>query len=180
MKNTINFVSGAEIRAITLVKPLTVSILILAAAAAAYFGIIRKYTEIASLSSQLNELRSETAVLRAQNEEYDQVREEYLLYGDSYLTEDEACLADRTFALEIMEKYLLSSGNPSRLQLAGNEIAASVFGFDMADASRAAEKMMNECDGVIFAATRSARGTDDEESYVEMQISLVKSDRDGR
>ena len=37
MKNTINFVSGAEIRAITLVKPLTVSILILAAAAAAYF-----------------------------------------------------------------------------------------------------------------------------------------------
>lgn len=90
------------------------------------FAVIDRLNEANAAEAAYMEVQSQIATLRETNEAYDQVKEEYSHYSNSFLNEEELAEADRIQVLDLLEKCVLPSADVQSLQVTGNAATLTI------------------------------------------------------
>ena len=128
--------------------------------------------------SQVSQLESTLAQMKAENESYAAVSDEYARYVITDLTDEEAAQVDRKDVCKLISRYLLDVGTLQSLQVAGNVITANLGDVTMSEVSAQIARIKSD-DLVSKATVSTAQGqnsSDSKETTATIIITLVGAD----
>lgn len=120
--------------------------------------------EVAAAETQLEELR-------AANEDYTKLSEEYSRYVVTGLTEEEQNLIDRNTVLSLLESKVTHAGFPASVKVVGNTATVNLLGVDLGTVSRLVEDLEKD-DRVAYVTVSTAQSETDSSASATIQISF--------
>ena len=95
--------------------------------------------------------------LRASNEKYDQVREEYSHYGNGYLNDEEKIEQNRMAMMRVIQRNVISKSEIQSVEISGNVATLTIDNIRLKTVSDIVASL--EDDDIVSFVTVSTAGT---------------------
>ncbi len=84
------------------------------------FLVVDKLAEAYDAEKAYTQMQTQIDQLRASNEKYDQVREEYSHYGNGYLNDEEKIEQNRMAMMRVIQRNVISKSEIQSVEISGN------------------------------------------------------------
>lgn len=148
------------------------SVLILTALGLALFvfaftriGVLDRLDTVRKLRSSVREDQTRLEEYQDKLKDYAEIEEKYRRYTDTYLTEEEAGLVDRSELLEIIEKQVMTVGECPSITIRGNYVSLIVKVSSLEEVATIKEKLESSGkakDVTVYTADWSGTDESDE------------------
>lgn len=130
------------------------------------FMVVDKINEVSQAEQRYNTAQEALDTLKAQNENYDRVAEEYSHYGNSMLNDDELSLQDRAKMMDVIDQKVKVDSGIQSIVISGNTATLTIEKTTLAEVSDVVAAL-EESDIVQYVAPSTAeRQADADETVV--------------
>lgn len=130
------------------------------------FMVVDKINEVSQAEQRYNTAQEVLDTLKAQNENYDRVAEEYSHYGNSMLNDDELSLQDRAKMMDVIDQKVKVDSGIQSIVISGNTATLTIEKTTLAEVSDVVAAL-EESDIVQYVAPSTAeRQADADETVV--------------
>lgn len=84
------------------------------------FMVVDKLAEAYEAEKAYTQMQTQINQLRASNEKYDRVREEYSHYGNGYLNDEEKIEQDRVAMMQVIKRNVIAKAEIQSVEISGN------------------------------------------------------------
>lgn len=121
------------------------------------FMVIDKLAEAYEAERAYTQMQTQIEQLRASNEKYDQVREEYSHYGNGYLNDEERAEQDRLAMMRVIKSTVISKSGIQSVEISGNVATLTIDNIRLRTVSDIVASL--EKDDLVSFVTVSTAGT---------------------
>ena len=121
------------------------------------FMVIDKLAEAYEAEKAYTQMQTQIEQLRASNEKYDQVREEYSHYGNGYLNDEERAEQDRLAMMRVIKSTVISKSGIQSVEISGNVATLTIDNIRLRTVSDIVASL--EKDDLVSFVTVSTAGT---------------------
>lgn len=121
------------------------------------FLVIDKLAEAYEAEKAYTQMETQINQLRASNEKYDQVREEYSHYGNGYLNDEEKAEQDRMAMMRVIKRDVISKSEIQSVEISGNVATLTIDNIRLNTVSAIVASL--EDDDIVSFVTVSTAGT---------------------
>lgn len=121
------------------------------------FMVIDKLAEAYEAEKAYTQMQTQIDQLRASNEKYDQVREEYSHYGNGYLNDEEKAEQDRMAMMRVIKSNVITKSEIQSVEISGNVATLTIDNIRLRTVSEIVASL--EKDDLVSFVTVSTAGT---------------------
>lgn len=121
------------------------------------FLVIDRLAEAYDAEKAYSQMQVQIGQLKAANEKYDRVREEYSHYGNGYLNDEERAEQDRTAMIRVIDDSVISRSEIQSLEISGNVATLTIDNIRLKAVSDIVASL--EADDLVSFVTVSTAGT---------------------
>ncbi len=121
------------------------------------FMVIDKLAEAYEAEKAYTQMQTQIDQLRASNEKYDQVREEYSHYGNGYLNDEEKAEQDRMAMMRVIKSNVITKSEIQSVEISGNVATLTIDNIRLRTVSDIVASL--EKDDLVSFVTVSTAGT---------------------
>ena len=121
------------------------------------FLVVDKLAEAYDAEKAYTQMQTQIDQLRASNEKYDQVREEYSHYGNGYLNDEEKIEQNRMAMMRVIQRNVISKSEIQSVEISGNVATLTIDNIRLKTVSDIVASL--EDDDIVSFVTVSTAGT---------------------
>ena len=121
------------------------------------FLVVDKLAEAYDAEKAYTQMQTQIDQLRASNEKYDQVREEYSHYGNGYLNDEEKIEQNRMAMMRVIQRKVISKSEIQSVEISGNVATLTIDNIRLKTVSDIVASL--EDDDIVSFVTVSTAGT---------------------
>ncbi|MEY8296108.1 MAG: hypothetical protein ACLRJC_12615 [Emergencia timonensis] len=121
------------------------------------FLVVDKLAEAYDAEKAYTQMQTQIDQLRASNEKYDQVREEYSHYGNGYLNDEEKIEQNRMAMMRAIQRNVISKSEIQSVEISGNVATLTIDNIRLKTVSDIVASL--EDDDIVSFVTVSTAGT---------------------
>lgn len=121
------------------------------------FMVIDKLAEAYEAEKAYTQMQTQIDQLRASNEKYDQVREEYSHYSNGYLNDEEKAEQDRMAMMRVIKSNVITKSEIQSVEISGNVATLTIDNIRLRTVSDIVASL--EKDDLVSFVTVSTAGT---------------------
>ena len=121
------------------------------------FLVVDKLAEAYDAEKAYTQMQTQIDQLRASNEKYDQVREEYSHYGNGYLNDEEKIEQNRMAMMRVIQRNVISKSEIQSVEISGNVATLTIDNIRLKLFSDIVASL--EDDDIVSFVTVSTAGT---------------------
>ena len=121
------------------------------------FLVVDKLAEAYDAEKAYTQMQIQIDQLRASNEKYDQVREEYSHYGNGYLNDEEKIEQNRMAMMRVIQRNVISKSEIQSVEISGNVATLTIDNIRLKTVSDIVASL--EDDDIVSFVTVSTAGT---------------------
>lgn len=121
------------------------------------FLVVDKLAEAYDAEKAYTQMQTQIDQLRASNEKYDQVREEYSHYGNGYLNDEEKIEQNRMAMMRVIQRNVISKSEIQSVEISGNIATLTIDNIRLKTVSDIVASL--EDDDIVSFVTVSTAGT---------------------
>ena len=121
------------------------------------FLVVDKLAEAYDAEKAYTQMQTQIDQLRASNEKYDQVREEYSHYGNGYLNDEEKIEQNRMAMMRVIQRNVISKSEIQSVEISGNVATLTIDNIRLKTVSDIVSSL--EDDDIVSFVTVSTAGT---------------------
>ena len=121
------------------------------------FLVVDKLAEAYEAEKAYTQMQTQIDQLRASNEKYDQVREEYSHYGNGYLNDEEKIEQNRMAMMRAIQRNVISKSEIQSVEISGNVATLTIDNIRLKTVSDIVASL--EDDDIVSFVTVSTAGT---------------------
>ena len=121
------------------------------------FLVVDKLAEAYDAEKAYTQMQTQIDQLRASNEKYDQVREEYSHYGNGYLNDEEKIEQNRMAMMRAIQRNVISKSEIQSVEISGNVASLTIDNIRLKTVSDIVASL--EDDDIVSFVTVSTAGT---------------------
>lgn len=121
------------------------------------FLVVDKLAEAYDAEKAYTQMQTQIDQLRASNEKYDQVREEYSHYGNGYLNDEEKIEQNRMAMMRVIQRNVISKSEIQSVEISGNVATLTIDNIRLNTVSDIVASL--EDDEIVSFVTVSTAGT---------------------
>lgn len=133
------------------------------------FMVVDKLTEAYEAEKAYTQMQTQIDQLRASNEKYDRVREEYSHYGNGYLNDEEKAEQDRMAMMRVIKKNVISRAEIQSVEISGNVATLTIDNIRLKTVSDIVATV-EEDDTVSFVTVSTAGTNTDSNALVTATV----------
>ncbi|SCJ72217.1 Uncharacterised protein [uncultured Eubacterium sp.] len=133
------------------------------------FMVIDKLAEAYEAEKAYTQMQTQIDQLRASNEKYDQVREEYSHYGNGYLNDEEKAEQDRMAMMRVIKSNVITKSEIQSVEISGNVATLTIDNIRLRTVSDIVASLEKD-DRVSFVTVSTAGTNTDSNAMVTATV----------